>query len=191
MSPTQCWVLGYATKNGSEQKHLTPLQVKYCEVAYSVGDPTQGDNKPMKIGPRTVAKHIRLHGTRAGEETLRFSTFRVHMLLDHWYLKSWFSSRALQTVRARLKIGPEWYTMDKILSGWRCRNCGLHWSRVVWVHKGGKWVGYTACQSFPITSTRLILYFINWNILWHYEFLFEFVIIHTGIIQYRIPIVFY
>ena len=38
-------VLGYATKKGSDQKHLTPLKVKYCEVAYSVGDPTQGGNK--------------------------------------------------------------------------------------------------------------------------------------------------
>ena len=77
-------VLGYATKNGSEQKHLTPLQVKYCEVAYSVGDPTQGDNKPMKIGPRTAAKHMRLYGTRAGEELYGYPRFSEQEVRTFW-----------------------------------------------------------------------------------------------------------
>ena len=69
-----------------------------------------GENdKALKIGPRTAATRMPLHGTTAGfliySET-RFEnhrpefwadkgvpTFRVSECLDHWYIKSWFSSR--------------------------------------------------------------------------------------------------
>ena len=39
----------------------------------------------------SVSKKCEHFGNRTSNEGR--PTFRVHMLLDHWYLKSWFSSR--------------------------------------------------------------------------------------------------
>lgn len=103
--------LGYAARTRSITKFLTKAQHMFLETSYSLGDPTLGGHKSMKIGPRTAASHMKLLGTREGQQLYSSSrytdvvrefwtpnptgkpTFRVHEILDHWYIKSWFSTR--------------------------------------------------------------------------------------------------
>ena len=103
--------LGYAVQIRARTICLSKQQQTFLELSFSLGEITLGGHKSMKIGPRTTANHMKLLGTRPGEElysSSRYSaeiqefwksnpngkpTFRVHMLLDHWYIKSWFSTR--------------------------------------------------------------------------------------------------
>ena len=96
---------GYAARVYRNVVHLTPIQREYLEWCFKLGD----EDKSLKIGPRTAAKRMPLHGTAAGwalynsgryqkhrQEFWRdkgVPTFRVSRCLDHWYIKTWFSSR--------------------------------------------------------------------------------------------------
>ena len=96
---------GHAAKVYRNVANLTNPQREYLEWCFQLGE----NDKALKIGPRTAATRMPLHGTTAGfliySET-RFQnhrpefwadkgvpTFRVSECLDHWYIKSWFSSR--------------------------------------------------------------------------------------------------
>ena len=98
--------MGFAAKTRKEQTVLTVVQVAFLEVCYKLVDPDAGGDKSMKLGPRTAKEHMKMLGTRDGEKlysAFRFDekvrefwksnptgrpTFRVHLLLDHWYIKS-------------------------------------------------------------------------------------------------------
>ena len=100
--------LGYATKVRRVRVNLSGKQREYLEWCFTLGE----KDKSLKIGPRVAAKHMPLHGTEAGwahYSASRFAshnptywsvksspTFRVSECLDHWYVKSWFSSRKSQ-----------------------------------------------------------------------------------------------
>lgn len=96
---------GYAAKVYRNAANLTPAQREYLEWCFQLGE----NDKSLKMGPRTTATRMPLHGTTAGfllYSESRFQkhrpdfwadkgvpTFRVSQCLDHWYIKSWFSSR--------------------------------------------------------------------------------------------------
>ena len=96
---------GYAVMVYRNVANLTHSQREYLEWCFQLGE----NDKSLKIGPRTAATRMPLHGTTAGfliYSESRFQkhrpdfwadkglpTFRVSRCLDHWYIKSWFSSR--------------------------------------------------------------------------------------------------
>ena len=96
---------GYAARVYRNTTNLTPMQRDYLEWCFQLGE----KDKSLKMGPRTAATRMPLHGTTAGFRLFsesRFQkhrpefwadkglpTFRVSKCLDHWYIKSWFSSR--------------------------------------------------------------------------------------------------
>lgn len=97
--------IGAATKRKRIRVCLSPLQEQYLEWCFCVGE----KDKSLKIGPRTAASHMTLHGTMAGwrlYSASRFAehnpqfwadkgapTFRVSECLEHWYIKRFFSTR--------------------------------------------------------------------------------------------------
>ena len=103
MVPTT--VKGYAAQVYRNSVKLTPSQREYLEWCFQLGE----TDKSLKMGPRTAATRMPLHGTTAGFRLYsesRFQkhrpgywadkgvpTFRVSQCLDYWYIKSWFSSR--------------------------------------------------------------------------------------------------
>jgi hypothetical protein len=96
---------GYASKTYRNAVTLTDTQREFLEWCFQLG----ANDKSLKMGPRTAAKRMRIHGTTAGHllyKETRFKnhrpeywddkgvpTFRVSECLDHWYIKSWFSTR--------------------------------------------------------------------------------------------------
>ena len=96
---------GFAARVYRNAVVLTWKQREYLEWCFKLGE----SDKSLKISPRTAAKRMPLHGTTAGwamYSASRFQnyrpefwrdrgvpTFRVSQCLDHWYIKTWFSSR--------------------------------------------------------------------------------------------------
>lgn len=109
--------LGYATKVRRVRVHLSHSQREYLEWCFALGEKEKG----LKMGPRVTAKHMALHGTEAGwlhYSASRFAshnptywsvksapTFRVSELLEHWYIKSWFSSRKAKGNDTDVSVG--------------------------------------------------------------------------------------
>jgi hypothetical protein len=111
-------VQGYAAKIYRNCVNLSSEQRAFLEWCFQLGE----KDKNLKMGPRKTAKLMHIHGTTAGCSAFsasRFNdarpeywedkgvpTFRVSACLDHWYVKSWFSTRktkgdpdALESVR--------------------------------------------------------------------------------------------
>ena len=110
--------MGYAAKVYRNSVKLNAAQREYLEWCFNCGEVDTG----LKVNPRTAAKHMGLHGTTTGCNFYSKAiyakcnpeywadrgapTFRVSLILDHWYIKSWFSVRkskgkpdALESVR--------------------------------------------------------------------------------------------